>query len=240
MPHGRIRDLSAVLDAIAESALALVGASDCLIYLYDEASQSFAFGTALGRWAGKDTVLTPRPGGLTATVVREARPVVIDDAVGHPLYATPETQQWNIQAIAGFPLQRAGRLLGVLHVVFMESHTFHEHELRVLGLLADRAAIAIENTRLFEAERAQLQELTVLHAVATAGAEATGEDVLIERVTKIIGETLYPDVFGVMLLDESANALRIHPSYQISENAKQMVVPVGQGITGTVAAELAG
>jgi PAS domain S-box-containing protein len=246
-------DLSAVLDSIAESALALVGATDCLIYLYDGASDSFSFGTALGRWAERDIVLAPREGGLTTTVVRQGRPVVIDDAVGHPLYATPEAQEWQIQSIAGFPLQRAGRVLGVLHVAFVEPHIFLEGELRVLGLLADQAAIAIENARLFEAERAQLAELTVLHAVATASAEADREDVLIERVTKIIGETLYPaDVFGVMLLDEAANVLHVHPSYNVAEqkehlwraalvrllgeDEKGVPIPVGQGITGKVAA----
>ena len=103
-------DLSAVLNTIAESALALVGAGDCLIYLYDGASESFAFGTALGRWARKGAVLAPRPSGLTATVVREGRPVVIDDAAHHPLYASPEAQEWKIEAIAGFPLRKAGRV----------------------------------------------------------------------------------------------------------------------------------
>jgi len=230
-------DLSAVLDSIAESAMTLVGATDCLIYLYDETSESFSFGTALGRWATEGMVFAPREGGLTATVVREGRPVVINDAVGHPLYAAPEAQAWNIQSIAGLPLQRAGRVLGVLDVAFVERHLFREEELRVLGLLADQAAIAIENARLFEAERAQLEELIVLHAVATAGAEVVSEDVLIERVTRIIGETLYPaDDFGVMLLDETTGVLHVHPSYyQASEDARRIVVPAGQGVTGTVA-----
>jgi signal transduction histidine kinase/CheY-like chemotaxis protein/HPt (histidine-containing phosphotransfer) domain-containing protein len=151
-------DLSTVLDAIAESALALVGASDCLIYLYDSERESFAFGTALGRWVERDSVLAPRGSGLTATVVREGRPVVIDDAAHHPLYASPEAQQWNIQAIAGFPLRWAGRVLGVLHVVFVELHTFTRDELWVLGLLADQAAIAIENSQLYARAQQEIAE----------------------------------------------------------------------------------
>ena len=70
-------DLSTVLNSIAESAINLVEATDCLIYLYDETSEGFSFGTALGRWAAQDSVLPPRPGGLTASVIREGRPVVI-------------------------------------------------------------------------------------------------------------------------------------------------------------------
>jgi PAS domain S-box-containing protein len=151
-------DLSTVLGSIAESVLALVGASDCLIYLYDEASDSFSFGTASGKWVARDAVLPPRPHGLTATVVRQGRPVVIDDAVSHPLYASPEARAWQIQATAGFPLQWAGRVLGVLHVVFIEPHTFSEEELRVLGLLADQAAIAIENAQLYARAQEEIVE----------------------------------------------------------------------------------
>jgi GAF domain-containing protein len=130
-------DLAAVLDTIAQSVVALVGASDCLIYLYDEATECYSFGTASGRWVELGEVLPPRPDGLTATVVREGRPVVIDDAVHHPLYASPEAQRWKIQAIAGFPLRQAGRVLGVLDVVFIEPHTFGQAELRVPGPAGD-------------------------------------------------------------------------------------------------------
>ncbi len=144
-------DPSDVLDNIAESVLSLVDASDCLIYLYDEASQSFSFGTALGDWAASGSVTPPRPSGLTATVAREGRPVVINDASSHPFFVTHEAQGWNVRAAAGFPLRRGERVLGVLDIVFTEQpHTFREEELRVLDLLADQAAIAIENASLYE------------------------------------------------------------------------------------------
>jgi len=42
----------------------------------------------------------------------------------------------------------------------------------------------------------QVEELTILHKVATACVEATNEDTLIEKATHIIGEALYPDNFA--------------------------------------------
>ncbi len=86
--------------------------------------------------------------------------------------------------------------------------------------------------------RRQLEELTVLHAVAIAGTEATGEDTLIERITQIIGETFFPDNFGVLLLDDSKLALQHHSSYRTHhEEMNPNLIPVGQGICGTVAQE---
>ena len=153
-------DPADVLDSIAESALDLVGATDCIIYLYDEANDSFSFGTASGEWVSADRIKAPRRDGVTATVVREGRPVVIDTASSHPLFTSPEAREWDVQATAAFPLQRPGQTLGVLHVLFRgRAHSFSDDELRVLGLLADQAAIALDNARLFEAMREKEEEL---------------------------------------------------------------------------------
>ena len=87
-----------------------------------------------------------------------------------------------------------------------------------------------------ETLRRQLEELTVLNAVATACARAKSEDELIERVTQIIGQTLYTDNFGLLLVDKTAGGLCIHPSYRgLADEYKQELIPLGQGITGQVA-----
>ena len=84
--------------------------------------------------------------------------------------------------------------------------------------------------------RRQLEELRILHAIATAGAEATNVDSLIERAVQIIGNTFYPDNFGILLLDESGGFLRPHPSYRLREERHSSItVALGQGISGQVA-----
>jgi signal transduction histidine kinase len=55
-------------------------------------------------------------------------------------------------------------------------------------------AVLTEYKPVEEALRRRLDELAVLHAVATAGAEATSEDGLIERATQMIGEALYEKI----------------------------------------------
>ncbi|MFN2263161.1 MAG: GAF domain-containing protein [Anaerolineales bacterium] len=87
-----------------------------------------------------------------------------------------------------------------------------------------------------EALKLRLDELTILHAIATAGAEAVDEDSLIERVTEVIGENLYPDNFGVLLMEQGGDRLRTHPSYrEDSELNGPEWIPVGEGICGQVA-----
>jgi signal transduction histidine kinase len=159
-------DLAAVLDSIAENALSLVGATNCIIYFYDEVNETLVFGTALWEDGRREAaVKTPRRNGLTAIVAREGRAMVINDAAQHPLYATREARKWGLQAIAGFPLKRGGRVLGVFTIAFLEPHTLSGEELRVLGLLADQAAIAIENARLYQETERHAADLAVLYEV---------------------------------------------------------------------------
>lgn len=91
-----------------------------------------------------------------------------------------------------------------------------------------------------EAEQAiarQLQELTVLNAIASATATATTVDMLIEEATQIIGKTLYPDNFGFGLTDFEAGVIRIHPSYHgIDRKFIEQPIPLDVGISGQVIA----
>lgn len=101
--------------------------------------------------------------------------------------------------------------------------------------IADPMAITIQQTELIKATRRQVRELSVLHAVATARAEATSEEALLERATEIIGDNLELENFGIMLLDEEGTHLTVPRSYRGVEGAEAMSVAVGKGITGRVA-----
>ncbi|GAP05331.1 protein containing PAS domain S-box [Anaerolinea thermolimosa] len=80
------------------------------------------------------------------------------------------------------------------------------------------------------------RELQVLHGIARAAYESQSEDELFERVTALIAETLYPHQFGVLLLNPETRHLVFHPSYRgLSEKFLSMQIPLGQGVTGTVA-----
>ena len=83
----------------------------------------------------------------------------------------------------------------------------------------------------------QLKELTVLHSIALAESIAKDTDELIQRVTDIIGDTLYPDNCGVLLLNDTRDALKPHSSYRSTNKEKLTLnTPLTEGITGKVAA----
>ena len=206
-------DLSAVLNTIVESALTLMAATDCHIYLYDEASDTFTFGTALWEDGRREAAVeAPRSDGFTATVARKGHAMVINDTARHPLYATPEAQKRGIQAVAGFPLKRAGRVLGVFTIAFLTPHTFGENDLRVLGLLADQAASAIENARLYEETAKRLAQTEVLREMMLAAASTLNFDQVLNRTIEILERALGVEYLDFMLPDENGEFMKSHPS----------------------------
>ncbi len=84
----------------------------------------------------------------------------------------------------------------------------------------------------------QLKELRILYAVAQACAEAQNENNLVHQVTQIIYDHQLADLFVVFLLTPSGTALTVHPGHEPrSHYAHLRPIPLGQGITGRVAAD---
>jgi signal transduction histidine kinase/putative methionine-R-sulfoxide reductase with GAF domain len=161
-------DLDRVLDAICANVMTLTAAEDTHIYLYDAEADAFNKSVALWRSGLRRPAASQAPhAGLIDRVRRGGRPIVIDNALEHDLYTVPEAAQWSIKSIAGFPLKRAGEVLGVFTVSYLVVHRFGEDELRVLNLLANQASIAIDNALSYQklqdalAERERTQQALI-------------------------------------------------------------------------------
>ena len=81
--------------------------------------------------------------------------------------------------------------------------------------------------------RRQLQEVTVLHKIASAGIEANSIDNLLERATQILSESIFSDYFGFNLYDKQKHWLYPHRSYRgITAEHQHAGSSTTSGITG--------
>jgi GAF domain-containing protein/anti-sigma regulatory factor (Ser/Thr protein kinase) len=135
------------------------------IFLYDRDNDELSF--AAGAWDEPDmsrsAYRAPRKDGLTAQVARSGRPLLVNETRSHPLFVDYGDWRANMEAAGGFPLKVHDRVIGVLNIAFDSPHTFDEHELRLVGLLADQSAIAIENARLYAEQERSAREMTALY-----------------------------------------------------------------------------
>ncbi len=89
-----------------------------------------------------------------------------------------------------------------------------------------------------EALHKQFRELSILHLVTLAESTARDSDQLIQQITDIIGDALYPDNCGILLLNEAKDILIPHFSYRGTDIEKIITsLPLNKGISGKVAAE---
>jgi diguanylate cyclase (GGDEF)-like protein len=104
----------------------------------------------------------PRPNGLTGTVAREKKILIIEDMTNHPIYKGMP-KNW-CGSIIGLPLMHRSRVIGVMNLARNTPGEFSKAEIRLLNLLADQAAIAIINARLHSAvsHQARSDSLTEL------------------------------------------------------------------------------
>lgn len=228
-------DLETVLDSILESTLDLVDADDAHIFLYEDTQLIFGAarrvdGRAIGPYS------SPRQGGLTYTVARSGEAIVIADVDSHPLFAD---WQWG-GAIVGLPLKIGDRVVGVMNIALMEPHQFDEDELRGLQLLADQAAIMIQNARLFERVVKERRTVELVYEVAQELADSLNQDEILERALSSTVAHLNAHSGEIFLVEENSEKLQLRASsrrdgLKLLEMDEAFNLTVGHGLMGWVA-----
>jgi len=197
-------ELPTVLDSILASAHELVPADLAHIFLYD--GKTLSFGAASGekgRW--DEPYAEPRRDGLTYRVAETGKPIVVEDIRTHPLYKN-SPKKWN-GSIVGLPLEVKQRIVGVMNISRFETQPFTDEELRILKMLADQAAIAVENARLYEAERTQRRQIEAMQSSLASLSQSLDLYEVLDRLLTELRKVIPYDSASVMLLED--NCLRV-------------------------------
>jgi diguanylate cyclase (GGDEF)-like protein len=182
-------DLSHVLDAILNSVLRIMeDSSTSQIYLFQE--ENLSFGAVKRSNGNSPPMADPRPGGLTNTVAKTGELMIINDVQQHPLF---EDVSWE-GAVIGLPLKIGARVVGVMNVIYTSPRELASSEIRMARLLADQAAIAIENAHLHRlaSQQARTDALTGL-----PNRRAVNECLAIE----IDRSKRYKNIFTLLIID---------------------------------------
>ena len=195
-------DLAEVLNTLLELAACLCEADKGVI-LRPHGDRSY-YPAAIYRHtpefleSQKGVLFAPGRGGVVGRVLLEGKSVQVPDVFNDPEYVYLEfARLGDFRTSLGVPLLREGSLVGILLLQRAAVRPFTEKQIKLVETFADQALIAIENTRLFEAEQQRTRELTELLEQQTATSE------VLQVISSSPGE-LQP-VFEAML----ENAVRI-------------------------------
>jgi GAF domain-containing protein len=191
--------LQPVLDVVAKSAARFCKADDVTIFELD--GHDLRAAAHWGAIAQDIGVRFPcSRGHVSGRTVLERKPVHVIDlqAEGEEF---PEgsafAKRLGHRTTFGVPLLRKGVAVGTIQLRRAEVSPFTDKQMALLGTFADQAAIAIENARLFEAERQRTREL----------AEALEQQTATSEVLRIISSS--PTNIQPVLDAVAANAARL-------------------------------
>jgi signal transduction histidine kinase len=230
-------ELEQLLNALLVRTKTLLDVDTCAILLLDREANELVARAAVGiEQEVEQGVRIPVGKGFAGRVAAGRQPVVLAD-VDHADVLNPLLREKGIKSLLGVPLLVHGDVVGVLHVGSLVERDFAPNELELLQLAADRAAIAIEHARVFEAERAARTKLERVQAVTDIALAHLELNELLHVLLPRIRDILQTDTCAVLLLDEEHNELVARSAVGLEEEVEQGVrIPVGQGFAGRIAA----
>jgi signal transduction histidine kinase len=231
-------DLDALLGELLTRIRDVLEADTAAVLLRDEFRNELVARAAVGLEKEVEAgVRIPMGGGFAGRIAATRRPIILDDFdQAHVL--NPILREQGIKSMAGVPLVFANEVLGVLHVGTLTPRKFTKDDVELLEVVADRVAIAIEHSRLFEAERRGRVRVEQVQTVMEATLANLGFEELVPELLRRLREVLHVDTAAVLMLDETTDELVARAAVGLEEEVEQGVrIPVGGGFAGRIAAE---
>ncbi len=146
----------------------------------------------------KLTLLHPDENSLISCVGRSGEMISIPEFPLNQLFEDWDGEEFT-GAFISLPLKIGERVAGVMNIVSIELQTLSPVKLRVLNLLADQAALTIENARLFATAEQRAVELEKLRQVSlglTASLEPQAVwNTILEGIYKLMPEVWDAHIF---------------------------------------------
>jgi putative nucleotidyltransferase with HDIG domain len=232
-------DLDTLLTALSEEVIRALDTPVSLVALYDQKQN--ALYSAEGSGISPDLIksVPSLPRGIYDQIVKNLGTVfMIDDLRETPSQAyLDQFKRLNFRSLAFATMKYENELIGSLIAITSgERRNFTQDELLLLQGIADQAALAIVNTRLYKDARRRLEHLQALRAIDVA--ISTNHDLreALEVVLTKVTEQLVVDAAVILLLDETKGQLEFAASRGFHTPTLRFTrLRMGEGIAGRAA-----
>ncbi|OGL18183.1 MAG: hypothetical protein A3F92_02420 [Candidatus Rokubacteria bacterium RIFCSPLOWO2_12_FULL_71_22] len=209
-------DVATVADRVVVSAMSLLGVPSCGIRLVDAEDGSLVSAGSPDRparaFASGHAV--PAGAGLSGRAVQEGKSLWSSDVLAEPGITLHDDQRrmyeaTDHRAALTVPLRARGRVLGVLILLDRTGRRFSDADIVRAETLADQAAVALDNARLYERQRQRAAEQALALRLAQGFLTARDLEETAAHAAGVAAEALGAELSGVFLPEPDAAVLRL-------------------------------
>src|SRR5688572_12907809 len=228
-----VLDLEELLAKIPQLIARLTRFNAFSVYLVDDAREELRIAYAVGYPDGALATQRLRVGqGVVGAAVEEGRPILVNDIRREPRYQGPLRNMLSQLAV---PMRRKGTVIGAMNLLSETTDAFTSQDEALLRQFAAHVAVAIENARLFKAERQYVDTLETLAEIGREMASILDLDVLLTRIASLTKRLIDYRTFGILLLDEGSQQLDMKHAVRYGDENTSKSVRLGQGLVGWAA-----
>ena len=230
-----------VLQAIADRARQLIGSETAYIMLIDEKKREIYMRFTSGiRRPTFGEIRLELGKGLGGVVARDQRAIYTsdylnDDSIIHDPLVDAEVRAEGIKSILGAPMRVGTEIIGVVYVANRSVTSFGDADVYLLSSLADHAAVALENARLYEKAteavarlnhaheliRRQYEQLERTESVHNQLTELVLAGKNLQEIVSVVGDLVGEEI---VVLDE-AGEVRAASGLEDSRHSRHLLEP---------------
>jgi PAS domain S-box-containing protein len=224
-------DIDQVLQRVLSATVAAVGAYDASLILFDAAGQPEHFVIINGfevQQRSPATMKTVGSQGLAGWVKKHREGALVKDASTDPRWYMDHDNHELLQvgSAVAVPIQLPEHLIGVITITATQTHHFDEDDLSTLRIIADQAAFAITNARLYKAEQRRHRFADTLTSVTQTLNSSLDLREVLNLILEQLALVVDYDSSSILLLEGDKLSVRAARGFEDMQDALQVVVPV--------------
>ena len=216
---GVSKDLTEAIDLLVRLTTEAVGAERGSVFLYDAPRAELYSRVSEGRF--RREIRMQSSAGVAGHVFAGGKGVIVEDAYSDPRFnrAVDSVTGFITKNILCVPLRTLkGEIVGVAELLNKHDGKFTDHDLDLLELMIEQAAVALEHHRTVEnIESTRKQELAFLHVVTELASELQLRPLLAKLIRAI-----------TKMLDAERSTLFLN-----DERRRELYTVVGEGLGST-------
>jgi len=254
---GRSLNPEEIYTSIHRAVSQMMPAESFVIALLDEEHNDIE-GVYLMDPTGRSPSLhLPREEGISGRVISTGEPLLIPDVELIENYGGRIFGESQPRSIVAVPVNMGGKVIGMLSAQSYQPNVYTEDEEQILSTLANQAAVAIQNGRLYaetrrladeleqrviertaELEREQRNTETLLR-ILTEASSTLDLDRALNRTLALLNDAIGAEQGSILMVNPEDNTIHYRSGYgyltpEMTQGSRPTPLKIGEGLAGWV------